>query len=377
MMFINIVRCDLNNGILKKWKFYLFTGAFFSILAIFAYFDFDAALRMTPSPITADITVGDYLCFLFGGTSAGNLPIELIDKNNIVNSMFKFSFPSIWILIYLILLLLTLEYPYEDLMGFGKNIIILSNKIQYWWISKCIWIAASVFVYFTIALTCFSVTAIMLGAKASFEIGTYYPYFRFNSYDFVTEPPYTLIFVLAGAAARIAYVNITAEKPIIEYYSENEWAGLNGSYIRSWEENTEGYSVKIVGYEVMEKEKYFSKYDLSGKDQSVADPFAYIMEVTIKIKNEENETGKLQIADWALIGKNDDFIAYLDQQLLMDTDERVNGVLSSISTASGKEIEIKLPYPLIYMDKEKEIDRNMPYKIAVTKYPSRKYIQFG
>lgn len=32
---------------------------------------------------------------------------------------------------------------------------------------------------------------------------------------------------------------------------------------------------------------------------------------------------------------------------------------------------------LIYMDKEKEIDRNMPYKIAVTKYPSRKYIQFG
>ena len=101
---------------------------------------------------------------------------------------------------------------------------------------------------------------------------------------------YTLIFVLAGAAARIAYVNITAEKPIIEYYSENEWAGLNGSYIRSWEENTEGYSVKIVGYEVMEKEKYFSKYDLSGKDQSVADPFAYIMEVTIKIKNEENET---------------------------------------------------------------------------------------
>lgn len=188
---------------------------------------------------------------------------------------------------------------------------------------------------------------------------------------------YTLIFVLAGVAARIAYVNITAEKPIIEYYSENEWAGLNGSYIRSWEENTEGYSVKIVGYEVMEKEKYFSKYDLSGKDQSVADLFAYIMEVTIKIKNEENETGKLQIADWALIGKNDDFIAYLDQQLLMDTDERVDSILSSISTASGKEIEIKLPYPLIYMDKEKEIDRNMPYKIAVTKYPSRKYIQFG
>lgn len=104
MMFINIVRCDLNNGILKNGSF-IYLQEPFSILAIFAYFDFDAALRMTPSPITADITVGDYLCFLFGGTSAGNLPIELIDKNNIVNSMFKFSFPSIWILIYLILII--------------------------------------------------------------------------------------------------------------------------------------------------------------------------------------------------------------------------------------------------------------------------------
>ena len=116
---------------------------------------------------------------------------------------------------------------------------------------------------------------------------------------------------------------------------------------------------------------------LTTKDGQFTNAIYGFLTMLYKIKNEENETGKLQIADWALIGKNDDFIAYLDQQLLMDTDERVNDVLSSISTASGKEIEIKLPYPLIYMDKEKEIDRNMPYKIAVTKYPSRKYIQFG
>lgn len=33
----------------------------------------------------------------------------------------------------------------------------------------------------------------VLGAKANFEIGTYYPYFRFNSYDFVTEPPWNIM----------------------------------------------------------------------------------------------------------------------------------------------------------------------------------------
>lgn len=69
----------------------------------------------------------------------------------------------------------------------------------------------------------------------------------------------------------------------------------------------------------------------------------------------------------------------VDSAVIYDSIEKtgLNYDESSISTASGKEIEIKLPYPLIYMDKEKEIDRNMPYKIAVTKYPSRKYIQFG
>ena len=36
MMFFNIVRCDIKNGILKKWKTYLFTGILFSLLAVFA-----------------------------------------------------------------------------------------------------------------------------------------------------------------------------------------------------------------------------------------------------------------------------------------------------------------------------------------------------
>ncbi len=93
MMFFNIVRCDIKNGILKRWKTYLFTGILFSLLAVFASLDFDAALRMNPSPVTSTVTLGDYLCFLCGGTeSAGNAPIQIMETNNIVNSMFKFSF---------------------------------------------------------------------------------------------------------------------------------------------------------------------------------------------------------------------------------------------------------------------------------------------
>ena len=193
MMFFNIVRCDIKNGILKRWKTYLFTGILFSLLAVFASLDFDAALRMNPSPVTSTVTLGDYLCFLCGGTSAGNAPIQIMETNNIVNSMFKFSFPSIWILMYLILLLITLQYPYEDLMGFGKIIMILSNKIHYWWLSKCVWVTVSAVLYFVVAVVCFSLTSILLGAEMSFEIGTYYPYFRFSSPDFLKNPPWNIL----------------------------------------------------------------------------------------------------------------------------------------------------------------------------------------
>lgn len=80
------------------------------------------------------------------------------------------------------------------------------------------------------------------------------------------------------------------------------------------------------------------------------------------------------IGDWALIGKKNDYITYLDQQLLMDTDERIDSILSSISTAPGKDIEMKLPFPMRFIDDEKELDKNAPYKMAVTKYPARQYI---
>lgn len=193
MMFFNIVLCDLRNGILKRWRVFLASGFLFVVLAVLAYLDFEAALRMDPSPVTSAVSLGDYLCYLFGGTSDGNRPIEFFDQQNIVNSMFEFSFPSVWCLIYLVLLLITLQYPYEDLMGFGKHIILLSNKIHYWWMSKFIWIAATTVTYFAISIAFFSATALLLGAECNLHIGTYYPYFRFTAVDFLKDPPWNIV----------------------------------------------------------------------------------------------------------------------------------------------------------------------------------------
>lgn len=188
---------------------------------------------------------------------------------------------------------------------------------------------------------------------------------------------FLLVSVLLAAAIRITSVNAAAEKPIIDTYSQNEWVLLGGSYFRSYQENTNGYSVMITGHEIIDRKDYLEKYGLDPSSVNEENSFRYIMEVSLTIRNENNEEGKIMIGDWALIGKKNDYITYLDQQLLMDTDERIDSILSSISTAPGKDIEMKLPFPMRFIDDEKELDKNAPYKMAVTKYPSRKYIQFG
>ena len=51
----------------------------------------------------------------------------------------------------------------------------------------------SAVLYFVVAVVCFSLTSILLGAEMSFEIGTYYPYFRFSSPDFLKNPPWNIL----------------------------------------------------------------------------------------------------------------------------------------------------------------------------------------
>ncbi len=181
--------------------------------------------------------------------------------------------------------------------------------------------------------------------------------------------------ILILAAVRIAYVNITAVKPQTEYYKVNEWVELNGSFFRDSSESTDGYSVKVTDFELISKEDYVSKYKLGNSSISTQSSFNYILELTVSILNDNNEIGKVMIGDWMLVGKNSDFVTVMDPQLLMDTDDRIDDYLSSVTTVSGKEISLKLAFPMIGMKTEEEINKNAEYKLAVTKYPVRKYIR--
>lgn len=180
--------------------------------------------------------------------------------------------------------------------------------------------------------------------------------------------------IIIGVVIRISIVNSSMEKMIIDVFAPNEWVELGGSYFRSYTENTEGYSIMVTDYEIMDKKNYLERYDLESNSISEENAFEYIMEISVKIHNDGNTDGEIQIGDWALIGTNNDYVTWFDKQLLMDSDERIDDYLSSVTTTQDRDVEIKLPFPLTFMDDGKEVKRNTPYKLAVTKYPARKYV---
>lgn len=180
--------------------------------------------------------------------------------------------------------------------------------------------------------------------------------------------------VVIGVVIRISIVNSSAEEMIMDVYAQNEWVELGGSYFRSFAENTEGYSIMVTDYEILDTQSYLDKYDLGHDSISEENAFEYIMEISVKIHNDGNTDGEIQIGDWALIGTNNDYVTWFDKQLLMDLDERIDEHLASVTTTQERDVEMRLPFPLIFIDDVKEMKRNAPYKLAVTKYPVRKYV---
>lgn len=195
MMFFKIAICDIRNGILSEWKKIIGVFCLFAILTVLAFLDFTAASRMQPSPITFPVSIGDYFCYIFGGSSAQTHVFQLFN-NDIIDGRIAFDFPSIWLTVFMFLLLFTVKYPYNDLMGFGKHLMILSEKKHYWWLSKCLWCVVCTILYFVTAFCSIIIVALAFGAELSLKISTYFPYLRISDYDHILNPPWNILPVM-------------------------------------------------------------------------------------------------------------------------------------------------------------------------------------
>ncbi len=129
-MFLKAVVYDFKCGLLKEYKKF--------ILALFLFFiiGIDLSFRMFDS----HLTIFDYFFYLFFGmeeyiNSPGN----------------QFRFPALWICLMILPSYITLYYPYKDLNGYGKIILLKMQNKKIWYLSKCVWIVFSTLLYFGLA----------------------------------------------------------------------------------------------------------------------------------------------------------------------------------------------------------------------------------
>lgn len=150
-MFYKCLKYDLKCGLLKEYKKYIIAIGLFIIIG------FDFFIKMSD----IEITVLDYFFYLFFGMeeyvpSPGN----------------KFRFPALWVAVILYVSYITLYYPYKDLNGYGKNILLNTQSKKTWYLSKCMWVTASTVIYYLIGFVVLSLFAIISGAEFTADVSS-------------------------------------------------------------------------------------------------------------------------------------------------------------------------------------------------------------
>lgn len=101
--------------------------------------------------------------YLFMVTFQGIPPYVPEDK-------LPFLFPAEWLIVVLPVLCYTLQYPVNDLSGFGKQIFLRIANRKIWWYSKCIWLISSV----AICGILYAILLLIIGFCFGFNFSTDY-----------------------------------------------------------------------------------------------------------------------------------------------------------------------------------------------------------
>ncbi len=154
-MFLKILKYDIRNSFLKKPFKPLIAAALFVIFL----FDIYNRINTTSSLSAENMTFMD-CCFCFWRGMGEYTP----SKTNI------FEFPAMWALFHFLILYFVLYYPYKDLMGQGRQVLVLSRSRRSWWYSKCITTVIWVLAYFVLAWLEIAVFCLCMGIKLSLSL---------------------------------------------------------------------------------------------------------------------------------------------------------------------------------------------------------------
>ena len=158
MRLANLVWCDLKNGLIKNCLFYVVTLMLFVFYS--AALSFMKIFKVSASGgLVSELTFGDYAINVFWGM-----------KEYVYDPRDPFTYPALWMLTILLVAYFSISFPYKDLMGVGKHLLVASGSRYLWWFSKCIWVLLSILVFFLTAAAALVLWTLLTGGTLSFDI---------------------------------------------------------------------------------------------------------------------------------------------------------------------------------------------------------------
>lgn len=148
------LRHDLTVGLLHSWPKYV------PVVLIFLIPAFQLASLMRSEAalghLAASFTTGDLVLYAFRGmevyTPAQGTPFQV---------------PVVWLIVNLYLAYIIGNYPVQDLLGYGQQLLLRSRRRGLWWAGKCVWNLASVLTYYAAGWLTLLLATPLLGGTLS------------------------------------------------------------------------------------------------------------------------------------------------------------------------------------------------------------------
>lgn len=211
-MLFKFIFFDIKNGLLYKWKKVIFLLLIpFGIHALFLV-KMQAFAKDIFVGAADNITYGDDILNLFCGMK------EYHYTPNI-----PFIFPALWIFMLLFIAYLVASYPAENLQGIGKNMMALSGNRTTWWLSKSIWLMASIAAFFMVIYVSTFLFALAAHQKITTDVSEYTPLILDFSKEHFVAPPWNIfkdMLSLPLVLLSICFVQMTLSlfiKPLLSF----------------------------------------------------------------------------------------------------------------------------------------------------------------
>lgn len=184
--------------------------------------------------------------------------------------------------------------------------------------------------------------------------------------------------------ACVISVNSKSEKPITQTYKLGETVAYEKNYLQRSDRVLDGYSVVVLGTEIMSYQEYLQRYQVKLSDQEhylngnpVFRP-EYVYDVEVKFINQNNIDAGIDMFD-TLLSNGDVLLMRVDEVLWTLMYPQLSGSYS-FRLRPGTEMVFHLPFvpELVYSSKY-DMERILQEKMSmvITQYPVKKIIDLA